>query len=82
MSVSPLSASDATPSTDSRNSCDECGSPHTEHSVLLPGFGQFHRECVETCPCSWAWPASLIASGEVIFYCGTCALAAGRGELL
>jgi hypothetical protein len=82
MSVSPLATPHATPTPVSRNSCVECGSEHTERSIYLPGFGEFHPECVQTCACSWAWPVSLIRSGEVIFYCGTCALAAGRDALL
>lgn len=80
MPSSPLSASSATPDTHTRPNCDECGSPHTDESVLLPGFGLFHPQCVAPCGCSWTWPISLICSGEVIFYCGTCALAEGRGE--
>lgn len=82
MPVSPFSPVDATSMPDQRSNCDECGTPHTEQSILLPGFGQFHPECVATCGCSWAWPASLIETGEVILYCGGCALAAGRDELL
>lgn len=75
MPVSPNSAPNA-------SCCAECGDPHTENSVLLPGFGSFHPECVATCACSWAWPISLITTGEVIYYCGACALAAGRDELV
>lgn len=59
--------------------CVECGEPlDDEYATVVLGFGQFHPECVETCPDGWLWPASLISSGEVNYYCGGCALASGR----
>lgn len=76
MPVSPRSAVDATPA------CDECGQSITDRSTYLAGFGLFHTDCVAICACSWAWPASLVETGDVIMYCGTCALAAGRDELM
>lgn len=63
------------------NSCDECGLPNTGKVEVVLGFGAFHPECVAPCPDGWAWPISLIETGEVSYYCGGCALAAGRDEI-
>ena len=82
MPVSQPAASSTTSGANLGAKCDECGGISSGDTVYLPGFGTFHRSCTALCPCSWAWPRSLVDTGEVIFYCGTCALAAGRDELL
>jgi ferredoxin len=71
-------ASAKTPKRD--NQCDECGRPNTGNATVVLGFGAFHPECVETCPHGWLWPASVVASGEVSWYCGACAIESGRDE--
>lgn len=62
------------------NKCDECGQPNTGKATVVLGFGTFHPECVETCPHGWLWPLSVIHSDEITWYCGSCAIEAGRGE--
>lgn len=66
--------------------CDECAQSLIESAdvttTIIPGFGILHTECTDTCECGYLWPASLILTGEVIFYCGGCALAAGRDDLI
>ena len=64
------------------NKCDECGEPNTGKVEVVLGFGVFHVECTEVCPDGWLWPASLIHNGEVVLYCGGCAIAAGRADLV
>jgi hypothetical protein len=65
---------------DLSNKCDECGEPNTGRATVVLGFGAFHPECVETCPHGWLWPASIVQTGEVTWYCGACAVEAGRDE--
>lgn len=58
--------------------CDECGQPNTDKTTVVLGFGNFHPECTSTCPDGWVWPTSMLENGEVLYYCGGCALASGR----
>jgi len=71
---------------ENRKYCNECAHLLRETSVadttMLPGFGVLHTECTGRCPCGYTWPASLLDTGEVLYYCGGCAIAAGRDDLL
>lgn len=74
MPVSQPARPSATPNALSASKCDECGQTLAPgHRTYLPGFGNFHPDCVKVCPCSWAWPASLVETGDVALYCGACA---------
>lgn len=78
-----LSASQTPPNLSNTRAlkCDECAEPLTTSPTIVLGFGHFHPDCVEVCPCGWLWPQSLLLTGEVTHYCGGCAIDAGRDQL-
>lgn len=81
MPLSTHGEKDATPgSPTSSNDCQECGLPNTSKATIVLGFGDFHPECVDTCPHGWVWPRSLVCSDEVAQYCGGCAIDAAIWE--